>query len=245
MKRIVLFTMGASLLLLASWWVGLKNTDFSSIEQPFPKQPAGSPVDLSVTSCSESASNDELNALGVYTNFSSNNHPAFIHPAFIAIDDDRLSYSEIVNALTLMTTLIDLRTERVVYFARFDRHRADFRFSDNFEICGLSRSDIKRHIDQLLHKNKSRRDKEIKYFDTDLASVRGQVRSLSKKPHIDPTPPGWYDNDFIPLKDDEQMIQAIFSSHFKAILYEEVELLLFERAKSYNNRYLKEIKDFD
>lgn len=252
-KRIILLTIVTSLWLLISWWIRLPNVDFSlkklwSDEKNKPGVCTKSSCDCFelisplLTADDGRLSIPETNKAIIQTVTDLWKEGVICDdcflklPLFLITDDDRLSGSEITNALALMTTLIDLRTEAVICLSRFGSHREDF-FPETFESFGLSRSKIKRDIGRLLHENKKQREQRIKYINLDLKKARSDIEAFSAKPLADPPPPDQYDGNLIPLNTGEQMLHAIFSSHFKAILHEEVKLLLLERAESSNKPF--------
>jgi len=177
-----------------------------------------------------------------------------------ARDRIRLLTCDKTNGVALLSALIDVRSESVVRALDGLRgcevqNRATDPLSYNALKNGLSvqRLDpevIRYRVAELLSPSRDVRDRAIEVILKDIESTfdPSYGTGLRSFTHWGVTIERMYPiyaNPLVdgpPLSSDQQVFWTIVSSHYKAILFEEVEKHLKQQAMSSDNQYIKEIE---
>lgn len=175
--------------------------------------------------------------------------------------EETLSFAEVTNAVTLVSILIDARSECAMLCLRKDidvkkiNPSLPFHYIEWFNRVELNRSKIKKQVAELFDEEKDKRDSAIKRLFFDIKRTRLNYKNLShkgwttveyswKRWGVEIKTPGYpvygEAGEFQSLSEEERLLSALISSHFKAILYEEIKTILFERTGSSWLQYLEE-----
>ena len=176
-----------------------------------------------------------------------------------------LSVSAITNTVALLSAFIDVRSEccvrscgLIIDALKANNYRSDTELLKR--LClekELNKLDdlfkpiiIRDRVAKLLSPEKNSRRLAIKDVrqETRFASMSININGTFERTYtrwgVTIRRLGPYDpiRDGLPLSSDEQALFAIATSHYKALLYEEVEKHLIQQAMSSGNQYSKEIE---
>jgi len=190
--------------------------------------------------------------------FESNGGLIIAHTNGSSFEDAALAFSEITNAVVLMSMLIDSQSECAIrsHCRHVARNKVShsvpiFSLTDQCEMAGISRQKIRIRTANLLDKDKEIRNLAIEgiYYEKEFPGNQSclMVENTWKRWGVEIKEPGplTYEKqkELFPLGTEEQLLLTIVASHFKEILYAEVQTLLIKQAKLSENQYVKEIEE--
>jgi hypothetical protein len=162
--------------------------------------------------------------------------------------NNSFSFDEINNVITFMSKFIDLKSDCAIYYLKRKKdisknedfyNNISIHILDSCNNADLNNSKIKTDVRNLLNSNETIRNKNIRLLHNDIDLMHARRVTLSRVPSIT------RENNllfiFMKLKNilkkkekyasfnyEEQIIQAMISTHFKTVLFEEVKNVLLE-----------------
>jgi len=175
------------------------------------------------------------------------------------------SFFAITNTVALLSALIDVQSEccvrscgLIIDMLKANNYRSDTELFKSLLLeKELNQLDelfkpviIRDRVAKLLSLEKNNRRLAIKEVREDIKfasmsiNINGIVERTYKRWGVTIRRLGPYDpiRDGLPLSSEEQVFLLVFTSHYKAILYEEVEKYLIQQAMTSGNQYSKEIE---
>lgn len=171
------------------------------------------------------------------------------------LDTGPFTISDVTNAVALVTTLIDYRAEYAIrnYCLEINFNVLPIRpLSEMLNILDdklLNRKIIRYYLSDLLSHDRDKRRSGIIIIRVDIERARyeclldvASCNFLGMKFSGVELAPNKKERKARPLSMDEHFFLAILSSHYKAILYEEVEICLTQQAISDGSQFCNEIE---